>query len=1190
MAIRSSYDSKINKLMQVKPIILEIEKAMLHGEVHRFSDEILFVSDDFTEVPPFIHPIYSPEKDIAFIDVRGFSSVGKDGALTLKGDVDSELTLLRAKLELVWQRAPRADVFTAFHFSNLIFVRWLADTICHKQGLQLGQKSKVLAVTGLYLIGLYYNNVTDDYQINKYAEMISRDFYIPLEEVFGVIDTLDNPFPRDVDEYVEALKKMQISPRLANLNTVSLYSMLGGSWFMTANAIQLVGLAVEYPPCFAAMVSVATRYKIFKKTQIGERVDRANKGSAYDHFARALNAVINNNLGQINPNRQRAGMESIPYNTMMLDDFDEQSFGMEASGKQIAGMVVGGGLIAAIIAWIWQKFSGGSSGGGGGSGGSVVEKTEAKVEATVKAKESIKEKKAEAKVLASEIVSDARTNAEAMDDLIVQDVAKAVEASGDKKVETIVARSHNRVAAPLINIAVKYAPSQEPTNHWANMEALVRSFEHIEDPIRLAAIFEVYKRALRGGDQNVRGVIADFIKHPLFKRDAVVCGALFCAGRFYHVPNDEQSAFAANLLEIYSPEVVNDVLAMSDVVTEAREDIEAGMSSSDLDIKYGMRINRIYMALWDSPAQQWIKSGANAEELMAACREGIAAKWTEGAYDTFENFDGSPKYVETLLEAIFEFRSEYTKNYLEWLKQLESVTKATTPRTEKLDAAGGSDLWKHFGEHNVEMMKTIDSAFRAGLFGITQTLRIHQGAANGVSHIVESVDKFQGLVNENLEAAKRELKRAGKKAGMESYEELEGEFLPAEKGVGMEVNVWADVAARVGIAVLVGMFVEWLVRKLTGSSGGGGGGGYRSTITFRVETASEALVRVGDKLTKTKADFLAFNSEINRRKLTDEQLSSLVKTDADRIVLRKFLGAIANDDHLLRAFAVLIVNGASGKDESQFTFLGVSATDRDWDKWVITALNNFRKTTMPNDMEFEKYLLFCGMSIPGTFAIADVIESIDITKALQKIEIETEIVEEIFKIGDGFDDASAKRIADEIRKGASGPASSSREVAIPGAAGKTYREIFDTARTTRFSIWPGAIFRAGLKDDETLAVIKPDQWRTILDTKRLSTKLEADKNTLKRMEDKAKAMSKSLNAASATAKLGSRYSSNPEDHQVISDFLSKKSEAMAEIQAYLQAVNSYTQGVEHQTSHMSVACNTLNARIGNVKTLLNKVD
>lgn len=1190
MAIRSSYDSKINKLMQIKPIVLEIEKAMLHGEVHRFSDEILFVTDGFTEVPPFIHPIYSPEKDIAFVDVRGFSSVGQDGNLALKGDVDSELTLLRAKLELVWQRAPRADTFTAFHFSNLIFVRWLADTICHKQGLQLGQKSKVLAVTGLYNIGLYYNNITDEYQINKYAEMISRDFYIPLEEVFSVIDTLDNPFPRDVDEYVEALKKMQISPRLANLNTVGLYAMLGGSWFMTANSIQLVGLAVEYPPCFAAMVSIATRHKIFKKTQIGERVDRANKGGAFDHFARAMNTIINNNLGQINPNRQRAGMESIPYNAMVFDDFNEQSFGMEASGMQIAGGIAGAGLIAAFLTWLWQKLSGGGS--GGGSGGTLVEKTEKKVEATVEAKKALVVKKTEAKVMASEIVSEARSKAEAMDDAIVADTAKVVEKTGEKKIETIISRSHNRVAAPLINVAIKYEPSQEPTNHWANMEALVRTFEHIEDPIRLAAIFEVYKRALRGGDQNVRGVITDFIKHPLFKHDPVACGALFCAGRLYHVPNETQTQWAMKLFEIYEPDALNEMIATTDFTGEAWSDIEEGMSSADLDVKYGGEINRIYFTLIKSTARSWVESGADASVLIEAGRKAFAENWTAASFDTYEQFDGSTTYIGTLLETIEEYRGEGAKQYLEWLKQIEVVSKASNSRVKSMETADGEKIWKHFSEENAEMMRVIDASFRAATFGLSQTLRIHQEVTTGIMHIVESVDKFQGLVNENLVAMKRELDRAGKKAGLESYEDLEGEFIPAQKGVGMELNVWTDVAARVGIAVLVGVFVEWLVRKLAGGSGGGGGSGsYRSSITFRVETASEAVARVGDKLTSTKSDFLAFNTEMNRRKLTDEQLSKLVNTDADKVVLRKFLAAIANDDHLLRAFAVLIVNGASGKDESQFTFLGVSATDRDWDRWVVTALTNFRKTTMPNDMEFEKYLLFCGMSIPGTFAIADVIESIDVTKALQHIEIEAEIVEEIFKIGDGFDDASAKRIADEIRKGASGPASSdSREVAIPGAGGKTYRQVFDTARMTRYSIWPGAIFRAGLKEDETLADIKADKWRTILDTKRLSTKLNADKNTLKRMEDKAKAMNTALKSASASAKLGGRYSSNPEDHQIIADFLGKKSEAMGEIQAYLQAVNAYTKGVEDQTTHMSVACNTLKARIGNVKTLLKKVD
>lgn len=1191
MAIRSSYDSKINKLMQIKPIVLEIEKAMLHGEVHRFSDEILFVTDGFTEVPPFIHPIYSPEKDIAFVDVRGFSSVGQDGNLALKGDVDSELTLLRAKLELVWQRAPRADTFTAFHFSNLIFVRWLADTICHKQGLQLGQKSKVLAVTGLYNIGLYYNNITDEYQINKYAEMISRDFYIPLEEVFSVIDTLDNPFPRDVDEYVESLKKMQISPRLANLNTVGLYAMLGGSWFMTANSIQLVGLAVEYPPCFAAMVSIATRHKIFKKTQIGERVDRANKGGAFDHFARAMNTIINNNLGQINPNRQRAGMESIPYNAMVFDDFNEQSFGMESiSIGQGAAMIVGAGFIAAFIAWLYGKLSGGGSSGGGSLSSTVEAKTETIKENLVKADKT----KKEIAKLASDIQSDARTKAEAIDDTLVMDAEKIVEKGADKKLLPVIDRCRNNLALPVISVAMKYEPSQEPTNHWANMEALVKTIDNIHDPVQLAAIFEVYKRTLRNGEHMVKSVLTDFIKHPLFKQNIYFATALFCDVSLPYVQLEDAMDVAQELLSMINDDTLGEVSHLASTLHSLSiAASDPSITDEALDKQARYQIEKIHTDL-SNTASSMFYCVDDSDVYVNKIKEMIDQTWVARRVTTrFDWPEGN--YTNHFVNSFNEINEdvESFNTFVKWLKSMDMAAKMENASSrEWVQGVTETGIWDRFAPDLKKKLREITQIARITAYVTGKALSLNMELVTVATNLTTLHNGVQAAIEKNLQAMQRELDRAGKKAGMESFEELEGEFIPAQKGVGMELNVWADVAARVGIAVLVGAFVEWLVRKLTGGSGGGGGSSsYRSTITFRVETASEAVARVGDKLTSTKSDFLAFNTEMNRRKLTDEQLSKLVNTDADKVVLRKFLAAIANDDHLLRAFAVLIVNGASGKDESQFTFLGVSATDRDWDKWVVTALTNFRKTTMPNDMEFEKYLLFCGMSIPGTFAIADVIESIDVTKALQHIEIEAEIVEEIFKIGDGFDDASAKRIADEIRKGASGPASSdSREVAIPGAGGKTYRQVFDTARMTRYSIWPGAIFRAGLKEDETLADIKADKWRTILDTKRLSTKLNADKNTLKRMEDKAKAMNTALKTASTGAKLGGRYSSNPEDHQVIADFLGKKSEAMGEIQAYLQAVNAYTKGVEDQTTHMSVACNTLNARIGNVKTLLKKVD
>lgn len=1190
MAIRSSYDSKINKTVQLKPIVLEIEKAMLHNDVHRFSDEIIFVSDDFKEVPPFIHPIYSPEKDIAFIDVRGFSSVGQDGNLTLKGDIDSELTVLRAKLELVWQRAPRSETFTALHFSNTIFVRWLSDTLCHKHGLQLGHKSKVLAVTGLYMIGLYYNSITDDYQISKYAEMVSRDFYIPLEEVFSVIDMLDNPFPRDIDEYVEALKQMQISPRLANLNTVGLYAMLGGSWFMTANASQLVGLAVEYPPCMAALVSMATRHKIFKKTQIGERVDRANKGGAFDQFTRSMNALINTNLGQINPNRQRAGMESIPYNAMIIDDeFFEQNIGMEGlTVGQGAALLVGGGFIAAFLAWLFSKFSGGGSGGGGG----LVTTAETK-------KDNIKDKlvstkKAEVEIakVAHEIKSDASSNSEAMDVAIVEDAGAIVDKGGDKKILGIVDRVRNEAALPMISVAMKYEPSQEPANHWANMEALVRTIDHIEDPVQLAAIFEVYKRTLRDGDQMVKSVLTDFIKHPLFKKEIHFGMLLFSGAPLPYVQSQEMMELGDQLLEASGPEMLDKMAYCAGMLHELHlRAADDSISDEDLNKAARYQIETCHADIWMKLGSM-IKRDVETDVMINGVKERVDYFWVNRRTTTrFDWPDGN--YTDHFVDVFNRAHDNVPvyESYVKWLKGMEDhINTQNKSSREWVGEANEAELWKRFAPDLRQKLRDVTQVTRFMVYTTGKAISVGMEMVSSMSNMLDAYAAAQKAIEKNLQAMQKELARAGKKAGLESYEEAEGEFLPAQKGVGLEMNPWMELTARVGFAIIVGMFVEWLVRKISGGGSGGGGGSSRMSVSFRVESAGEKLVRVGETLDKTKKDFLTFNSEVNRRKLKDEDLMGLVKTDADKSTLRKFLSAIANDDHLLRLFAVLIVNGASGKDESQFTFLGVSSTDRDWEKWVLSALANFRKTSMPNEMEFEKYLLFCGMSIPGTFAIADVIESIDIPKAMNHLEVESEIVEEIFKLGDEFTDADAKRIAEEIRKGASGPASDSKEVSIPGTQGKTYAEIFRHAALSRFTIWPAAIFRNGLKADETLAEIKPDQWRTLLDTKRLSTKLAADKNTLERMESKARYLQDRLASATRKSNINGRFSSNPDDHQTITDFLGKKSQAMYEIQSYLQAVNSYTRGVEMQAGNMSYSCRTLEARIGNVKTLLNKVD
>lgn len=549
MALQNSFDSKVNREFRLTTVLLEIKKSHLVNTPHSEGSDIIFVTDADTEVSSFQHPIYDADADVVYLDVRGYSILDRNGAFRLKGDLDSDLLLLRGKLELAWMHATANDLFTALGYSNEVFVRWLSETITQQFSLNPAQDTQLKVLIALYNIGQYYNNITEPALITRYYRLISQQYYIDMQTVEEIASRLTQTFPRDLSEFIAAIKEANISTRLSGLNEVSMYNMLGGAWFFTANPGVVVGLALEYPPAFAAMVAMAVNFRVFKKTKIGGVVERTSRRDAHTNYIRALKHLFDRTVGEPKPGKYKGGygLEQYPINAMAIPDFTMPTVGAESDVLSRILIGVAAGSIAGLLTYGIVKFIEwftGNGSSGGGSGGSSVHAIQAETDEIIK-----------------------KTNTS------IKEAYNKQHAIGLSTGTTF-----DKMTAKVL----KYKDTVENAGKYSDV--LCKHFSG-EDQIAAVAIYRLYTSSEKDNHKEVAEKLIEIDKKTgLFKNNAYVLASMLVQNRLR-----PSMVAAISLLSSEGDEIddlLNDIKGQYDVVLEKLnvviEKIKSGVSEEEL--------------------------------------------------------------------------------------------------------------------------------------------------------------------------------------------------------------------------------------------------------------------------------------------------------------------------------------------------------------------------------------------------------------------------------------------------------------------------------------------------------------------------------------------------------------------------------------------------------------------------------
>lgn len=277
----------------------QLEVAMVSGQletdlISRYpSIQALLVDGPEVEgISPFVHPMEIRGKYV--IDLRAFRNKldrANDERAIYEGAVG--LMVKQAALMELWQE----DASHLMALSDLplfVFGHWLGEAISKRKSLNPSDNLTVVTACAWYFTCLFndldINSVMDDEsELYAIAGRISRTTYNKSERTIEIMEQMGEL--RSIHDLVEGLKSLGIL-RLQDLNIGLLVSWVGNSWFGSTASSELVGIALEYPPYFIAMLHTATQENTYRRTVFNDIALRKRRGDTIRSFDIALRSTL----------------------------------------------------------------------------------------------------------------------------------------------------------------------------------------------------------------------------------------------------------------------------------------------------------------------------------------------------------------------------------------------------------------------------------------------------------------------------------------------------------------------------------------------------------------------------------------------------------------------------------------------------------------------------------------------------------------------------------------------------------------------------------------------------------------------------------------------------------------------------------------------------------------------------------
>ena len=304
---KSAYDTTVCKEYQVGKCALEMARYIgVYGVgVAGGRSQLVAVpgADEYNsfvlmpgvvDIPPFAHPLKINDyqnKPTWVVDNRNFMRISQEGTPVPVDRLACRFNEVRLGLQCVWDVEEPLYINNLGNFQLMLFARWVSEAITRRCGLPPETQMRVSVLCAFHYLCMFrdFTETMEYGEELKMSAQISRATFVPAAEVMSILSDIRPTI--SINDFVTLLKEQSQSVRLSTMNLALLYTIIGGGWFGT-NSRELLAVALEHPPTWVTIITMARAERGYRKTVIGEMVTRYDKGDDAKSFHHAAIQLI----------------------------------------------------------------------------------------------------------------------------------------------------------------------------------------------------------------------------------------------------------------------------------------------------------------------------------------------------------------------------------------------------------------------------------------------------------------------------------------------------------------------------------------------------------------------------------------------------------------------------------------------------------------------------------------------------------------------------------------------------------------------------------------------------------------------------------------------------------------------------------------------------------------------------------